>query len=47
MASSLIPIRTTDVEAIGEMVILKVNMDELRSTLNRQAPVVQNASPQA
>ena len=36
MASSLIPIRTSDVEAIGEMVILKINMDGLKSTLNRQ-----------
>ena len=36
MASSLIPIRTSDVEAIGEMVILKINMDGLRASLNRQ-----------
>jgi sporulation protein YlmC with PRC-barrel domain len=42
MASSLIPIRTTDVDAIGEMVILKINMDELRAALNRHQP----ASPQ-
>ncbi len=36
MASSLIPIRTSDIEAIGEMVILKINMDGLRASLNRQ-----------
>jgi sporulation protein YlmC with PRC-barrel domain len=36
MASSLIPIRTSDVEAIGEMVILKINMDGLRASLNRR-----------
>jgi sporulation protein YlmC with PRC-barrel domain len=48
MASSLIPIRTSDVEAIGEMVILKVNMDGLRASLNRQAtPVVQSTSQRA
>jgi sporulation protein YlmC with PRC-barrel domain len=38
MASSLIPIRTSDVEAIGEMVILRINMDELRASLGRQEP---------
>ena len=39
MASSLMPIRTSDVDAIGEMVILKINMDELRAALNKQQPV--------
>ncbi|MBI0584237.1 MAG: PRC-barrel domain-containing protein [Methanomassiliicoccus sp.] len=34
MASSLIPIRTRDVEAIGEMVILSISVDELRAALN-------------
>ncbi|MDW5562521.1 MAG: hypothetical protein SA339_04770 [Methanomassiliicoccus sp.] len=48
MASSLIPIRTSDIDAIGEMVILKINMDELRSALNRQpAAIPQVATPPA
>lgn len=38
MTSSLMPIRTSDVDAIGEMVILKINMDELRAALNKQQP---------
>ncbi len=48
MASSLIPIRTSDVDAIGEMAILKINMDELRTTLNRQqsATAQQTSVPQ-
>lgn len=48
MASSLIPIRTSDVDAIGEMVILKINMDELRAALSRHAgPQAQVAAPPA
>jgi sporulation protein YlmC with PRC-barrel domain len=36
MASSLIPISTADVDTIGEMVILKITMSELKARLSHQ-----------
>jgi sporulation protein YlmC with PRC-barrel domain len=44
IASSLIPISTADVDTIGEMVILKITMAELRTRLNQQ-PVTASEGP--
>lgn len=47
MGSSLISIRTKDIEAIGDMVIMSVTLEELKAHMSEQAALLQQGSPSA
>lgn len=44
MGSSLISIRTTDIKAIGDMVMMSVTLDDLKAHLSEQAALFQRGS---